>query len=112
MTVSASIPCAEMLIQFVTEVTGDHLCPMSNPDSEVRSSKRVYNAALYHSSRPNCQIRICHCCTHCNTISQILIIFFLNIKRVNWKYNTWVHKFIQNAIFGENMNVRICCLSV
>jgi hypothetical protein len=78
MTVSAAIPCAEMLIQFVNKVTGDHL---SNPDPEVRSSKRVHNATLYHLSRPNCQIRICHCCAHHNTISKILIFFFFLILR-------------------------------
>jgi len=31
MTVNASIACAEMLIQFVFEVTGDHLCPFVQP---------------------------------------------------------------------------------
>jgi len=31
MTVSASIPCAEVLIKFVIEVTGDHLCTNVQP---------------------------------------------------------------------------------
>jgi len=31
MTVSAAIPYAEILIQFVIEVTGDHLCTNVQP---------------------------------------------------------------------------------
>jgi len=32
-----------------------------NPDPEIRSSRRVHIAVLYHSTRPDLQISICHC---------------------------------------------------
>jgi len=33
---------------------------VANPDPEVRSSRRVHNAALYPSAGPDLQIRIRH----------------------------------------------------
>jgi hypothetical protein len=56
------------LAETICPVTQVHITedlnPLGNPNPEVRASGVVCNMALYHSSRPDLQVRVCCCLLH------------------------------------------------